>query len=614
MSPSIDIGFEVGSGKRVSIPINHAAVLGQTQVSGKTTTLEAMVARSGVRAIAFITKPGEKAFRTQREIPAFFTEATAGEYWRYVVAIIESSLDVKLGWRERGMVMKLCQDYEKEVSKVRLDAKGKTKRQAVTYSWRKPRTLADLQANIDKALPHIRGTEEMICMQLQEYLRPVVREISRIEFSDKLDLRPGINVMDISGLSDGLKTLVIRSVIEWVHKHGRRVVVIIPEAWKFIPEGRTTPVKLALEGLIREGAGIGNFVWMDSQDLRGVDKNLLRSVIVWLFGVQRQKNEVASTLASIPDYPKPTATEVMQLGKGEFYVCYGTTLVRCYVQPAGMEDLHAQAIARGEERKESWIQIAKSLDAEREEQEAFESGAGSLGERDDLDMASDRRDREAGDSVEDLSAEAAEKDGDETMWKEKYEELQGEHRLLVEEHKNLVEAHDLMARRLADLEAKVSASASSQKEEGGAELRLAAPHPPQKNESANGHSIPTDAVGRLLEQFKTQAQKDPVVLRILQERPELEIRREIKNVVAHASSVKGMVAVLISEKFFDNPRPFDDLRKELIRRGKIDTKTPSRNIYQAVDELLELGFLTREGTDALQAVPGMKIHIVESRA
>lgn len=304
---NIPLGYEIGTGKRVTIPVNHTVVLGQTQLSGKTTTLEAMVTRSGLRAIGFITKPGEKSFRQQNTIPPFFSESTIADYWKYVVSIVENLMSVKLGWQERGWIVKLCQDYERE---------GKTKKDH--YEWEQPKSLRELLGNVEMALPHLRGTAEMICMQLREYLKAVVREIEKTEFSDKLDLRPGINVMDVTELSDGLKALVIRSVIEHVHKHGRKTVIIIPEAWKFIPEGRSTPVKLALEGLIREGAGVGNFVWMDSQDLRGVDKLLLRSVIVWLFGVQRQKNEVASTLASIPDHPKPSATEVMQLGKGEF--------------------------------------------------------------------------------------------------------------------------------------------------------------------------------------------------------------------------------------------------------------------------------------------------------
>ena len=173
---------------------------------------------SGLKAIAFITKPGEKSFRLQHTIPAFFSESTVDDYWKYVQAIVENVMQVKLGWQERGWIVKLCQDYQRE---------GKTKAQS--YRWKRPKTLEELLANVEIALPHLRGTPEMICIQLREYLKPAVREIGRTEFTGKLELEPGINVMDITELSDGLKTLVIRSVIEWVHKKCRRVVVIIPE-------------------------------------------------------------------------------------------------------------------------------------------------------------------------------------------------------------------------------------------------------------------------------------------------------------------------------------------------------------------------------------------------
>ena len=258
----IPLGYEIADviregGKRVSVPLNHMVVLGQTQLSGKTTTLEALVTRSGLRAVAFITKPGEKSFRQQTLIPAFFSESTLEEYSKYVTSIIEQKMGVHLGWRERGWIVKLCREYER--------AKTKT---VAGYKWKKPKTLRELLANVEIALPHLRGTEEMICMQLQEYLKPAVKEIGHRQFSSTLELARGINVMDITDLSDGLKTLVIRSVIEWIHKKGRKIIVIVPEAWKFIPEGRSTPVKMALEGLIREGAGVENYVWMDSQDLR----------------------------------------------------------------------------------------------------------------------------------------------------------------------------------------------------------------------------------------------------------------------------------------------------------------------------------------------------------
>jgi hypothetical protein len=610
---NIALGYEIGTGKRVSIPVNHTVVLGQTQVSGKTTTLEAMVTRSGLRAVGFITKAGEKSFRLQTQIPAFFSESTITDYWKYVVSIVENLMSVKLGWQERGWIVKLCQDYE-----------DKTKAKA--YKWKRPKTLKELLRNCTIASPHLRGTAEMIVMQLTEYLQSVVREIGQTEFSAKLELEPGINVMDVTELSDGLKALVIRSVIEHVHKRGRRIIVIIPEAWKFIPEGRSTPVKLALEGLIREGAGVGNFVWMDSQDLRGVDKLLLRSVIVWLFGVQRQKNEVASTLASIPDHPKPTATEIMQLGKGEFYVCYGQTLVWTYVQPAGMEDAHAQAIARGDESPDSWRQISKALDDETGDRGQGIPTSESLPE----ESASEIQNQVGGDR--DVPGSE-----DDAVWKEKYEALE-------EEHKTLIETHDALAKEVGRLreemlnltkalqakEARSPSGASrpplragADEGEGTAESEAApgAVTGAADARSALGAAASVPANGkeysarRFTKQYydaiygfvKRRAEKDPGILELLTRRPELRVTVERPTIEADSGTLRGALALMISKKFFDSPQNGNTAFNELKRLGRSVAKP---NVYRELDKLADLGFVTKEET-GYQAVPGMKIYIVE---
>jgi len=636
----IPLGYELGSGARVKIPLNHTVVLGQTQLSGKTTTLEAMVTRSDVKAIGFITKPGESSFRLQTQIPAFFSESTQEEFWKHVVAMLEYRSEVKLGWRERGVVIKLCQDYKKEGSRIGMTAAGKSKRERLKYSWKAPKTLAEFLANVNAYQEYARSSEEMICIQLREFLKPVIREIELTPFNDKLQLARGINVMDITELSDGLKSLVIRSVIEWVHKHGRKIVVIIPEAWKFIPEGRSTPVKLALEGLIREGAGVGNFVWMDSQDLRGVDKLLLRSVIVWLFGVQRQKNEVASTLASIPDHPKPTATEIMQLGKGEFYVCYGTTLVRTYVQPAGMEDAHAQAIARGEERPESWTQIVRSLDednaaapldrmegADHPSQPQIDAGMASTAE--DESESGQHRAGVAG-------VEGSKLSGDEEMWKEKHEAFMSalaqslgcdsDPDSVIETLGNLKRAYDALAERIRLSEAagetvlhappslahqafmhrqRDGLSAATQ---AGTAEKAAEALAPQRASAAPSNGD-FDPIYRYI--VARAAKEDPKSMAALFERPEIEIRFERKTVSVDGKTVMGGAAFLISKGFFDRPTNPTVVQKELRRLGyAFDNKS----VPKRLNELVSMGFLTREDGGVFQAVAGMKINIVEAHA
>ena len=50
MSEKSLLGFQVDSGESVYVGVHHLAIFGMTQLSGKTTALEALISRSGLRA------------------------------------------------------------------------------------------------------------------------------------------------------------------------------------------------------------------------------------------------------------------------------------------------------------------------------------------------------------------------------------------------------------------------------------------------------------------------------------------------------------------------------------------------------------------------------------
>lgn len=315
---TVHLGYEVGTGAPVAIPIRHMAVTGQTQEAGKTTTLEALIGRGaadGLRAVAFVTKRGERSFQSGTRIRPYFRERAD---WQFVSAVFEATLREKMRF-ERGWIMRAC--------------KG-------------AKTLADVRENVRRLLGRAKGLSEDVYFRLDEYLELVVPQIEKLPYGDTVSLAPGLNIMDLSAYSSELQALVIRSVLEWVYEREDGVVVVIPEAWEFIPQRRGSPVKLAAEELIRKGAGLGNYLWLDSQDLAGVDAAIRKSVIVWLLGVQREENEVKRVLAHIPNAPKPKVDDVMQLGKGQFYACWADQVKRVYVQPAWMPGEVAEQAAR----------------------------------------------------------------------------------------------------------------------------------------------------------------------------------------------------------------------------------------------------------------------------
>lgn len=346
---SVLLGFEVGTGLAVEIPIGHLAITGQSQASGKTTTLEGLVSRADRQAIAFVTKRGEGSFRVASPIPPYFRDRTD---WPFISSLLEAIVSEKLKF-QRAEIIKICQDYSGHEG-----------------TWKAPQTLADVQKNAETALIKARGIASRVYTELFEYLRMLVPQIEKLPYSSELELRPGLNVMDLTDYDFPLQALVVRSVIEWVHHHAKNTIIVIPEAWKFAPKQRNSPVRFAAEELIRQGAALQNFLWCDSQDLAGVSAVLLRQVTVWLFGKQMEAREIERTLQQIPaDMVRPTRGDIARLGIGEFIVAFENELRLVYVQPAWMTGVHAQAIATGEETIESAREIVRDFDLEHAEGE-----------------------------------------------------------------------------------------------------------------------------------------------------------------------------------------------------------------------------------------------------
>jgi hypothetical protein len=339
----IPLGFEIGTGRPIAIPIGHLAVTGMTQAAGKTTTLEALISRAGCDAVAFLTKRGEGSFRTGYYMPPYFAHRVD---WPFIKSLLEGRAGERLKY-ETAQIINLCQKYS-----------------GPEGTWKAPKTLGDVLDNAEIALKSkVRGFVRNVYTILCEYLREVVPGIESLAYTRTLELEPGLNVMDLIALEMPLQALVIRSAIEWIHNNCEQTIIIVPEGWKFVPRRHQTPVKFSAEEFIRQGAALRNFLWLDSQDLASVSSVILRQIKVWLFGVQRHIDEIEKTLAFIPaDVRKPHKSDIARLGIGQFIVCWERQMYRVYVQPAFLSSAHAEAIARGEEPVESVSSVLREFD------------------------------------------------------------------------------------------------------------------------------------------------------------------------------------------------------------------------------------------------------------
>jgi hypothetical protein len=314
------LGYEIGTASSVYIRRSHLIATGITQLSGKTTTIEALITRSKERAIVFKTKVGETGFTQGIVIPPYFKEKSD---WQYVSSLLEATLKEKLKF-ERAWIIQICKGTD---------------------------SLLQVKANIDKKLAEgkVSSLSYNVYTTLQAYFEMILPQLQYANFSRTLEIRDGINIMDLERYSEEIQSLIIRSVLETVLQQFKDVIVVLPEAWKFLPQGRGNPCKFAAEAFIRQGATNGNYIWIDSQDMAGVDKTPLKQVSTWILGLQQERNEVEHTLDQIPvpRKQKPKPEEIMTLKRGHFVLATQDQTKAVYVQPSWLDSETAQKIAKG---------------------------------------------------------------------------------------------------------------------------------------------------------------------------------------------------------------------------------------------------------------------------
>lgn len=537
----IPLGFEVGSGAEVSIPAAHMAVVGVTQQSGKTTTLEALAHRSGRSVLAFVTKRGEGSFGAAPGHDVTNTQPYFRERadWQFVEAILEATLRERMKF-ERGWIMKVS---------------------------RSAKTLQDVRAKVQHEIDATRSQfARDMYEKLGAYLDIVVPQLSRIRWATALPLRPGLNVMNLGEMSSELQALVIASCLDFVMERHKDTIVIIPEAWEFLPRGRKSPVTLAGENFARKGAALKNFLWIDSQDITGVHTPILKQVTVWLLGVQREINEVKRTLAMVPAVPKKLKPEeITQLGLGQFYAVYSGYTAKAYVQPWWMSEEEARSVARGESEAMPHVR-----DMGRESHKP-----------DHLLPLPPMPTKGVITDIEDPM---------DTKLREENEALRRENLGLKTDIANLQRrVEQLLDQRAMPDEATDLAAESVR------------PGP-----AAIG--LPDD----WLQQVRTKLLSDPAVIaHIAATRPKLIVEVTPRVVKIDGTTSRGRIARLIATGFFDNPKRQGDCRTELARTG---TDVNGGQVSTLFSEFVRDGFLQRHGNDRYIKAPDLVATVEELQA
>jgi len=321
--------YRVGSGEPVDLPLHHMIVFGVTEFSGKTTFIESAVSASGYRGLTFRTKRGELGFEGATKIPIFFDDKGLVT-WRNLIGLMNVMFDAHIE-RIPGMEFAI---------------------QQICLEPSQAKTLKEIEERIVERMSSkkISSFKAETFGRLLNYLKEVTPELDRIKYTDKLAIGDtGLYMMDLEGVSDAVKNLIIASTLRKVHTDLSNVVVVIPEAKKYIPRKAGTPTKWIIGLVLGEGRSVGNYVWVDTQNMKGVDTEPARNIDVRLFGRQPDAYEIKELLKALPmGEDAPSTKEMMTLNVGEFYAKLKNEFVKVYARPVWLPGDLAVKIAKGE--------------------------------------------------------------------------------------------------------------------------------------------------------------------------------------------------------------------------------------------------------------------------
>ncbi|MBI4128394.1 MAG: hypothetical protein HY459_05020 [Parcubacteria group bacterium] len=329
---NIHLGFEVPSGEPKEIPIFHTVITGQTQYSGKSTTVKSMIEKyvaKGFSVLVFDTKETALDYgEVGVETPVVVRDTLDS---LELLSLLESIMQTKLT-RYYSILNEIC------LGGPHVNVNGKAN---------------SLQEIVDRAKyldEHSRGFVQGAARTIWDLVIRLINQTKDLPTVTHLQLNEGINRMSINNLKPESQQIVVATALEDIlTMYKRNVIVVLDEAFKFIPEGRGSACAWAVERYITQGAMTGLFLIISSQFLAITNKDPLKACPVKILGTQDHPTEVKHTL-DLMSGVKLSKDSVMRLKIGHFAVATKESPdpVTVYVQPEWLPDDIAVKIARGE--------------------------------------------------------------------------------------------------------------------------------------------------------------------------------------------------------------------------------------------------------------------------
>jgi hypothetical protein len=192
---------------------------------------------------------------------------------------------------------------------------------------------------------------------LYDLLERLQNETSKVETVPKLQLSPGINRMVINDFSLEAQQLIMKNSFEdLLRVYRRKTIGVIDESFKFLPQGYSSAATRAIMNVMTQGAKTELFGWISTQFLAVTDKDPLKACAVKFLGTQDHVTETKHTLDLIPEArSKFSSDDIMKLKLGHWI------LVRkrpafvgvVYALPVGVPESVGVEVALGKRSPES---------------------------------------------------------------------------------------------------------------------------------------------------------------------------------------------------------------------------------------------------------------------
>jgi hypothetical protein len=289
-----DFLFTVPSGEPVQLEPFHYAIVGQTQFSGKSTLLKRLsewAVNQGFKVLIPDTKETEADYAGfGREVPVCLRETTDSFV---LIGLLESLFKRRLTpyYATLSRITEGAKGFDDIINRAK-EREAKTK-----SSWLKD-----------------------ACRVLYDLLERLKAETSRVKTVPTLTLRDGINRMVINEFSLEAQQLIVKNAFEdALRKYKRNLIMVLDEAFKFLPQGYSSPATRAVMQVITQGAKTGLYTWISTQFLAVTDKDPLKACAIKFLGTQDHITEVKHTLDLIPEARgRFSADDIMKLKLGHW--------------------------------------------------------------------------------------------------------------------------------------------------------------------------------------------------------------------------------------------------------------------------------------------------------